>query len=301
MVNRERESSLTTSYQTPNTIFIVGPTASGKSDLAMKVAKKFNGEIICADSQTVRKGLDIGTAKPNKQEIKEIQHHLIDIIEPFEKFSAAEFQKLAKTSLKNIKNRQKLPVVVGGTGLYIDSLLYNFNFRKSVSRYSRQELDSKTVEQLQEIITESGLELPKNQRNPRHLIRVIEAQGESSKKSSKMPGSIIVGIDPGKEVLKSRIERRIQKMLKSGFLDEVESIIEKYGMPPKEFDAIGYKIALKHRTAEDDFYIEAIEEEFIKSDMQYARRQRSWFRRNKDIVWFEQAEEAFEYIKNHLS
>ena len=189
-------------------LFIVGPTASGKSSLAMEVARRLNGEIICADSQTVRRGMDIGTAKSTKAERAEIAHHLLDVIDPYERFTVSDFQQLAELAVKEIKSRGKLPIVVGGTGLYIDALAYGFKLRADADMDNRKVLDQKSVEQLKEIINERGLELPENDQNPRHLIRVIETDGQKSEKGKLKEGAMFVGLDPGKEELKKRIEKR---------------------------------------------------------------------------------------------
>jgi len=170
------------SEETSPILFIVGPTASGKSDLAMRIAKKFEGEIVCADSQTIRRDLDIGTAKPTASDQKEVVHHMLDIVDPYDKYSVAEFKQGAEKAIDAIIERDRLPIIVGGTGLYVDSLLYNFKFRGSSSEYSREELEKLSVKELQEIIKKGDLQIPKNDKNPRHLIRAIESEGQLYKK-----------------------------------------------------------------------------------------------------------------------
>jgi len=277
-------------------VFIVGPTASGKSELAMNLALKHDGEIICADSQTVRRGLDIGTAKPTKKDQKQVKHHLVDVIDPYENFSVAKFKELASKAFDEVRDSNKLPIVVGGTGLYIDALLYDFSFRQSSSDYTRQELESYTVEKLQQILLQKGTPLPDNKKNPRHLIRSIESEGQLPGKGVRIEESIIVGIDPGKEVLEKRIENRIQGMIEAGFLEEVDGIIEKHGLMPERFDAIGYRIAIDCRDDEGNYDEVKIARRFEIADRKYAKRQRSWFKRNKDIVWFEDSSQAFKYL-----
>lgn len=281
-------------------ICIVGPTASGKSGLAMRVARKYDGEIICADSQTVRRGLDIGTAKPTEADRAEIPHHLLDVVEPYERFSVAEFQRLAEIAISDILSRGKVPIVVGGTGLYVDALAYGFKLRADADLVKRKELELKSVVELQDSIEEMGLTLPENKYNPRHLVRVIETKGEQSIKESLREGVSIIGLDPGKEALEDKIENRISEMIDVGFLDEVEEILEKYGEPPTSFDAIGYKIALANRISSGVYAIEKIIDEFRIGDRQYAKRQRAWFKRNRDITWFEQSDDAFLYIEKLL-
>jgi tRNA dimethylallyltransferase len=293
-------SSTNVSNLKSNILFIVGPTASGKSALAMEVARRFNGEIICADSQTVRRGLDIGTAKPTESEQAEIRHHLLDVVDPFARFTVADFQREAETAIADIQKRGKLPIVVGGTGLYIDAVAYGFKLRADADLEKRKELEKMSVADLQNLITKNKLAMPKNEQNPRHLIRIIETGGEVSEKATLRGGAILIGVDPGPEALEGKIKSRIQHMIEIGFLNEVEHIIETYGMPPKVFDAIGYNIALNNRTKSGQYNTQKIIDEFIIGDRQYAKRQRSWFKRNRDIVWFEQPEKAQEYLKKIL-
>ena len=284
----------------PTTIFIVGPTGSGKSNHGMQVAQAYNGEIICADSQTLRKALNLGTAKPSDEDQAKIPHHMIDIIEPYEDFSVAEFTKRANKIIEDIVSRGKLPIIVGGTGLYIDALLYGFSFRASTGDYERQKLDDMNVVQLQEIITANNWQLPGNSQNKRHLIRTIESGGQTSERGEIRPGVIVIGIDPGKEIGEERIAIRIEKMIQAGFVDEVKSIFETYGEPPKKIDAIAYNIALQHRNDWGVFDTDAIKNDVLIAERQYAKRQRSWFKRNNDIVWFNSGEQAFEHIKKMI-
>lgn len=279
-------------------IFIVGPTASGKSDLALRVAKQFDGEIICADSQTIRRGMDIGTAKPTADDRQQVPHHLLDIIDPYDRFTVAEFKTRAEAAIADIQTRGKVPIIVGGTGLYIDALLYGFSFRATShhSQNTREQLESKPVEELQKMIHTRGLTLPKNEQNPRHLIRVIETAGAAPRKQPLRSGALVIGIDPGRERLEARIKKRIEYMLEHGFLDELKSIVNTYGTPDTTFDAIEYRIAYEHPNATE----QELKEMLLIGDRQYAKKQRTWFRRNTDITWFETAESAFEYVTNSL-
>jgi len=284
------------SVKTPTTIFIVGPTASGKSGLAMQIAKEYNGEIVCADSQTIKVGLDIGTAKPSKADQLAVAHHLIDVVEPYEKFSVAKFKNKADFAVNDIYSRGKLPVVVGGSGLYVDALLYDFEFRPTSVGINRDELNNKTAAQLQKMINDRGLILPKNELNPRHLIRTLESEGAPSQKGAIRQGSVVIGLNIHKDTLEKRIEKRIEKMFVDGFVDEVRAIINKYGEAPKDFDAIGYLIIM--RMLKGEITENEAKELLLIAHRQYAKRQRSWFKRNKDIIWFENTEDAFEHIKN---
>ena len=276
-------------------IFIVGPTASGKSFLGMELARRLNGEIICADSQTIRKGLDIGTAKPSLEDRSEIPHHMIDIIEPYEDFSVNEFKNIAQKTIIEIEERGNTPIIVGGTGLYINALYYDFDldFDNSNSDYKR-ELEQKSVEELQEIIKSKNYELPNNENNPRHLIGTILREGSINKNTSPVEGALIYGLMPEDDVLKQRISDRIDLMFKNGFVEEVEKLLDEYGRPKKKMDAIGYPLVIEY--LDGNKKIEDVKKEFKTGHWQYARRQKSWFKRNDNIIWLNNPQEGLEEI-----
>ncbi len=276
-------------------LFIVGPTASGKSGLAMEVARKFNGEIICADSQTLRKSLDIGTAKPSGSDQQEIKHHLIDVIEPYARFSVNEFKILAQRAINDIAGRDKIPIIVGGTGLYIDSLFFDFSISDNLSsKHYKNELELMSVQDLQEIIKQNKYPMPINQDNSRHLVGVILREGKQFSDILPIQNALIYGLLPEQEELKKRINSRVDHMFISGLVDEVRSVIKIYGNPPENLDAIGYGIV-------GDFLDSKIDENEAREKIkqghwQYARRQKSWFKRNKYIQWFNNPEEALKKI-----
>ena len=276
-------------------IFIVGPTASGKSFLGMELARRLNGEIICADSQTIRKGLDIGTAKPSLEDRSEIPHHMIDIIEPYEDFSVNEFKNIAQKTIIEIEERGNTPIIVGGTGLYINALYYDFDldFDNSNSDYKR-ELEQKSVEELQEIIKSKNYELPNNENNPRHLIGTILREGSINKNTSPVEGALIYGLMPEDDVLKQRISDRIDLMFKNGFVEEVEKLLDEHGRPENKMDAIGYPIVIEY--LDGNKKIEDVKKEFKTGHWQYARRQKSWFKRNDNIIWLNNPQEGLEEI-----
>jgi tRNA dimethylallyltransferase len=265
-------------------IFIVGPTASGKSSLAMEVARQFDGEIVCADSQTIRRGMDIGTAKPTKLDQKQIAHHLLDVIDPYEPFSVNQFKKLAMTTIDDIKKRGKIPIVVGGTGLYIDSLYFDFQVdEKYENKDYKKELESMSIDKLQQIIREKKYQMPENKNNPRHLIGMILREGRIIENNSPTIDSFIFGLMPEDEALKQRINDRVDMMFGQGYIDEVAKLIKIYGRPNRKLDAIGYSNVIDYLdgkiTKEESINL------FKSGHWQYARRQKSWFKRNEHIVW----------------
>lgn len=157
----------------PKLIVIVGPTASGKSSLAMRVAKTYGGEIIAADSRTVYKGMDIGTAKPSQSDQTKVPHWGLNLVSPGQRFTAHQFQKYANSKIKDIQKRGKLPILVGGTGLYMDAVLFGFGFLPDADPGNREKLEVLSVSQLQKIIENKGYIMPVNSQNKRHLIRAI--------------------------------------------------------------------------------------------------------------------------------
>lgn len=264
-------------------IVIVGETGSGKSELAIRLAKKFNGEVIAADSRTVYKGMDIGTAKVAPAERDGIRHHLLDVVEPDQDFSAAEFKKMAVQAIDQIANGGKLPILAGGSGLYIDSVLYDYKFRTPPSS-AREYLNKKTVTELQLMIQERGLPVPVNSRNPRHLIRTIETDGLVSVKDELRRNTLIIGLQPDRDELKTRLETRADAMIRAGLVAEVKRLSETYGWEIKPMQAPAYK-AFRNYIEGHESLAEA-KQKFVRYDLDLAKRQRTWFKRNKSIQWF---------------
>ena len=285
----------------PELVATVGPTASGKSDLAMKIAQKFNGEIIAADSRTLYKGMNIGTAKPTKADQTKIKHWGLDLIEPGQRFTAYQFKKYAQQAIENIQKRGKLPILVGGTGLYIDGVLFDFGFLPGYDPAKRQKLESLSVEELQEIIKEKGYPMPENNQNKRHLIRAIETKGYKGSRQTKLHETVLlVGLLPRDEVLKQRISKRAEKIFAKKVLVETRDLVDKYGEEAiNRTGGIVYKICLDLLNGKGN-YPKAIEK-FKKEDWQYTRRQKTWFKRNKSIQWFKTLEQAYKYIKQQLN
>ena len=285
--------------QSSKIIFIVGPTASGKSSLAMEVARRHNGEIICADSQTLRKELDIGTAKPSKKDQMEIPHHMVDVIEPYADFSVTQFQAMAKKHIVDIQNRDKLPIVVGGTGLYIDSLFFDYDLDSHAENNEyKKTLQKKTVTELQALVKSNNFELPENSENPRHLIGVLLRQNLNRKNEVPIKNAHIFGLLPSDDEIKKRIISRADSMFAQGFVEEVRGIINKYGEPPSRLDAIGYPIAFKY--IKNVITLDEMKELFTRGHWQYVKRQKSWFKRNEHIEWSTTSDEMIKIIEQVL-
>lgn len=276
-------------------IVIVGETASGKSSLAMALASKFNGEIICADSRTVYTSMDIGTAKPSPHDQNYIRHHLLDIVHPDQDFTAADFQKMAFVAIDDIYARGKVPIMVGGTGLYIDAVLYDFGFKQHVDKNVRSELDKLSVEQLQAKLLAMGIELPNNPKNPRHLIRAIESNGSLPKRATLRPNTLVIGIEIDRSVLQKRVESRVDNMMQSGLSDEAERLFKLYGKDCRALQTIGYQEFLSFGQQSD------VAKEIVLHTMQYAKRQRTWFRRNKSIHWVKKQIQIIDLVTTFLN
>lgn len=264
-------------------IVIAGPTASGKSALAMQTAKAHNGELICADSRTVYKGMDIGTAKPSMADQKEVRHHLLDIVEPDQPFTVAEFKRLALNAIDDITRRGKLPIIVGGTGLYVDSVIFDYQFGDPADPTRRLALQEKTIEELQQICLENGYSLPENTKNKRHLVRAIELGGIKTQKLKLRPNTLVVAITTEKEILKERITRRVREMVDVGVLDEARRLGAHYGWDTEAFTGDIYR-EMKGVIEGDITLGEAIERCSAR-DRQLAKRQITWLKRNPYIIW----------------
>jgi tRNA dimethylallyltransferase len=265
-------------------VVIVGPTASGKSALAMRAAEKVGGEIIAADSRTIYKGMDIGTAKPTVDDQQAVHHHLLDVVEPGERFTAADFQAGARVAMEDIWRRSHIPVIVGGTGLYVDSVLYDYQFGADADAQLRQELSQKSAGELYEYCVSHNIELPSDVKNKRRLIRVIELQGVNRKRNATLrPNTLVVGIATNRSILQKRITARAHEMFDSGVVEEASSLASKYGWESEAMTGNIYRI-IRRMLAGELTRSEAIER-FVTSDMQLAKRQITWFKRNPYVIW----------------
>jgi tRNA dimethylallyltransferase len=272
-------------------VVIIGQTGAGKSALAMELAKRFDGEIITADSRTVYKGMDIGTAKPSLEDQRTIKHYCLDVVEPGEKFSVYDFKQLALQSIDKIARKGKLPFLVGGTGLYVDAVLYNFSFRSPPDAATHVSLERLSVEQLQDKIAAAGLPLPQNVANPRHLRRMLESGPAPAQPKKLRANTLVLGLCTTRNELESRINMRIEQMVAAGLVDEVGTLISKYG-DVEALRAPGYKAFADYLNQECT--LAEAKRSFAHNDMQLAKRQLTWFKRNKSVHWLSAQDKAAE-------
>lgn len=283
----------------PDLVAIVGPTASGKSELAMQIALKYGAEIVAADSRTVYKGLNIGTAKPTTDEQRLVKHWGIDLVDPGQRFTAADFKIYAQSKIAEINAREKLAILVGGTGLYVDSVLYDFEFGPDADPQDRERLEELSVYELQQLIESRRLPLPPNQLNRRHLIRRLERGLTGQKHKEIRPRTLLAGLMPAPEVLRQRIAARAQRMFDEGVIDEARWLINNYsGVEPRDYGIV-YKLC--SGVLSGSITREQAVERFATLDWQYAKRQKTWFKRNSDIHWFESISNAAKFIDSVLN
>jgi len=279
-------------------LVIVGPTASGKTSLAIEVAKKYNGEIICADSRTIYKGMDIGTAKPDLEEQKSVKHYLLDIIEPGEKFSAADFKKACTEAVENIRARGKLPIVVGGSGLYIDAYLFDYQFRNSQPSVDFSEMNrGQILELAKKTYPEemNSIDVKNIQRVTQLLERGPVDKSDTKKLKIKCK---IIGLNPEKLTLKQNIAKRTTHMLNNSFVQEVEALQKKYGKDCPSLQTIGYKQA--GAMLDGQIKLNDVETTINSATQDLAKRQITWFKRNKAIAWVINSSEALKIVKQYL-
>ncbi|NTW61132.1 tRNA (adenosine(37)-N6)-dimethylallyltransferase MiaA [Candidatus Saccharibacteria bacterium] len=280
-------------------IVIVGPTASGKTGLAIRLAQKYDGEVVCADSRTIYKGMDIGTAKPNLAEQRGVPHWGLDLINPGDYYSVADFKQYALQKIDEIRSRGHIPFLVGGTGLYIDSIIFDYQFGDSADAVRREELNNMSIQQLYEYCHSNNIILPENFKNKRYVIRKIEQNGQSvSNRDSMIDNVIVVGIITNKDELMSRIRQRIRQIIDSGVVDEASRIAKQYGWDSEAMKGNVYRLVGEYQKSQ--LSIEDIERKLAILDWRLTKRQMTWFRRNKNIIWLNLIE-AEKYLDKKLA
>ena len=281
-------------------IAIVGPTASGKTALAIELAQKISGEIICADSRTIYKGMDIGTAKPSVAEQTIVPHWGLDLVEPGERFTAANFKHYADQKVREIRQRDHVPFLVGGTGLYVNSVLYDYSFQIDHDAVYRKKLESMTVEGLIHYCEKNNVQLPENSKNKRHLVRAIETKNVSKSVNTQLINNVIVvGIatDLTDEYV-ARVAQRAETIIEGGVVEEATVLSQKYGWDSEAMTGNIYPLVRQY--IDGSLTRAELIERSIIADRQLAKRQMTWFKRDPHIVWLS-VNEAKSYLTNVLS
>ena len=295
-----------------NLVIITGPTGIGKTELSLELAKKYKGEIISSDSMQIYKKLNIGTAKIDLNKTS-IPHHMIDIIEPSDNFTVADFKSSARKIITDINNRGGFPFLVGGTGLYINSLVYNLDFTETEPDYEYRD-------ELREILEEEGSEflykklqdqdrnmaekIHKN--NGQRIIRALEIlkngnkKGDNFREENNDYNLIYIGLNMDRSKLYEKINQRVDKMIDLGLIDEVKNLLDEgLDKNSQSLKAIGYKEVISYLDGEIDF--DEMVDLIKKNSRHYAKRQLTWFRRDKRIKWLDrESETILSDIENYI-
>lgn len=289
----------------PFIIVLVGPTAVGKTEFSIELAKQFNGEIISGDSMQVYRHMDIGTAKISSDEMEGIPHHMIDILNPDEAFSAYEFKSRAEKLITEITGRGKTPIIAGGTGLYIQSLIHNYAFEdeETISETDNKRVQEKMAsleplsnealhDYLAEFDPESAIAIHPN--NRKRVVRAIEYYQKTKKLLSSRKknaqytenyDTLLLGIEMSRQTLYNRINNRVDIMLERGLIDEVKYLVEQGYESCQSMQAIGYKEIVP--VIHNEMTIELATEKLKQHSRNYAKRQMTWFKNKLDVIWLD--------------
>lgn len=277
-------------------IVITGPTASGKTGLALALAERCGGEIICADSRTIYKGMDIGTAKPTREEQSRVPHHLLDVVEPGDTFTVKDFQAHADETIKDIRRRGKVPFLVGGTGLYVDAVALEYQWPKQAA--DREQFESYANVELLAMLKKQHIALPVNTANRRHLINALVRDGKAGESlSAPRETTHVVAIATDKAILEARIRDRAREMFEGGVIEETSRLAERYGWDSEAMTSNIYPIV--RRVIEGEITEAEAVELFIIRDRQLAKRQVTWLKRHDFVQWLP-LEDAGSYIETIL-
>ena len=287
--------------QKEKVIVICGPTASGKTSLSIELAKQINGEIISADSMQIYKDMNIGTAKPTKKEMQGIKHYLLDFVSPDERYSVAQYKEDAKNAIREILKKGKRPIVVGGTGLYIDSLIYEIeypqiefdeNYRKKLEKIAR---DNEGLQKLYNMALEIDPDAMKkiSSNDKKRIMRVLEiynATGKTkteqeieSRKNEPEFEYKVYAINWDRKLLYERIDKRVDIMIEQGLVEEVKNIVKKYNKFPTAMQGLGYKEVVEYLNG--NCTKEEMVEKIKKETRHFAKRQLTWFKKDKNTIW----------------
>jgi tRNA dimethylallyltransferase len=286
-------------------IVLIGPTAVGKTKTSIHLAQKFDAEIISGDSMQIYKGMDIGTAKISQAEMEGIPHHLIDIKDPQESFSTAEFQQIVREKISDIQSRGKIPMIVGGTGLYIQSVIFDYQFtdapgdaeyRFSLEEQAKEKGIAPLYEQLQSIDPQAAKNIHPN--NMRRVIRALEVfhvtgktmTGYQERQSDELLYDIaLIGLSMNREKLYDRINMRVDLMIENGLIEEVDSLHRSGVQDVQSIQAIGYKELYEY--LDGKISLDRAIEKLKQNSRRYAKRQLTWFRNKMDVTWFDMTDE----------
>jgi tRNA dimethylallyltransferase len=297
-------------------IAVVGPTAAGKSALALRLAREHGGEIVSCDSLQVYRGLDIGSAKATPEERASVPHHLIDVVEPDAVFSAADYARLARAATVAIRARGRLPIVAGGTGLYLRALLYglfegpsrNEALRARLERIAVRFGDARLHRLLRRVDPRAAARTHPNDRL--RIVRALEVyaltgrpiSAQHAERAPAVEGpQLLLGLAPDRGQLRKAVEARTRQMLERGLLEEVRALMARFGEPlPRPLAAIGYRQAVC--VLRGELTLEAAEQSIVTETLRFAKRQMTWFRHQtpKDVRWFEDPEAAHGFAAGWL-
>lgn len=286
----------------PKVIVICGPTASGKTALSIELAKRIDGEIVSADSMQIYKDMDIGSAKPTLEEMQGIKHYMLDFVSPEERYNVADYKEEAVEAIEEILKKGKVPIVVGGTGLYVDSLIYGIEYpkmefdeeyRKELEKRAELEGLEKLYEEAEKIDPKAMKSISKNDK--KRIIRVLEIYKQTGKtkteqeiesRKNEVPYDYkVFAINMERELLYDRINKRVDIMIEQGLIEEVKGITNKYKEYPTAMQALGYKEIKEYL---DGFITKEEAIEKVKQETRrYAKRQLTWFRKNKETIWLD--------------
>lgn len=286
----------------PKVIVICGPTASGKTGLSIELAKKINGEIVSCDSMQIYKDMTIGTAKPTLEEMQGIKHYLIDFVSPDSRYSVADFQKDAKKAIAEILSKGKVPIIVGGTGLYVDTLVYNIQYpeietdleyRKQLEKIAEKDGLYALYEKASEIDEEAVKKISSNDK--KRIMRILEIHHQTGKTKTQLEiesrkeepeyDYLVYAINMDREKLYDRINKRVDIMIDQGLIEEVQRLLQKYKTFPTAMQGLGYKEVVSY--LQGNMTREEMIDVLKQETRRYAKRQLTWFRKNKEIKWID--------------